>query len=90
MTHYITILVPSENGAWRALVPDVPDCEGTGNDPDTAKLAAHYELTRRLRANGTTLPTPRDLSEIAIDKAWMSRHDVDFAKAVVTVIPLEG
>jgi len=90
MPHYIAILVPSDNGDWRALVPDVPEWEGSANSPDAAKLAALNELTRRLRANGTTPPAPRDLSDIATDKDWIARNNIDLAKAVVTVIPLGG
>ena len=88
MTHYIAILVPSETGKWRVLIPDVPECEVHGSSIDTAKLAAISELAQRIRARSSPPPLPRDLSAIATDKEWMSRADIDFAKAVVTVIPV--
>ena len=89
MTHYIAILVPSDDG-WRALIPDMPDCEAHGSDPDSAKFAAFNSLRQRLRANGATPPRPRDLTQIATDREWMSRNDIDFSKAIVAVIPASG
>ena len=87
MTHYIAIMAPSDAGGWRAWIPDVPECEPHGNNPDAAKAAAAIELTR-VRAHLGTLPPPRELSDIATDKKWMSRGDIDFTQAVVAMIPL--
>jgi hypothetical protein len=90
MTHYIAVLIPSDNGEWRALMPDLPECVGYASDPAAAKLAAANELERRIRGNGFMLPRPRDLSAIAIDHQWMSRHDIDLSRAVVTFILAGG
>lgn len=88
MTYFIAILAPWEAGKWRALIPDAPECEATGNSPEGAVLAAAVKVARRVRANGDAPIAPRDLLAIATDRAWMSRNDIDFAKAVVTLIPL--
>ena len=87
MAHYIAIMAPSDTGGWRVLIPDVPECEAHGNSPDAAKVAAITELAR-VRANIGTLPPPRELTDIATDKKWMSRGDIDFAQAIVAMIPL--
>jgi hypothetical protein len=87
MTHYIAIMAPSEVGRWRVWVPDVPECESHGNSPDAAKAPAVIELAR-VRANVGTLPLPRELIDIATDRKWMSRRDIDFTQAVVAMIPL--
>jgi len=87
MTHYIAIMTPSDADGWRVLIPDVPECEAHGNSPDAAKVAAVIELTR-VRANIGALQPPRELIDIATDKKWMSRVDIDFAHAVVEMIPL--
>jgi hypothetical protein len=87
MTHYIAIMAPSDAGGWRVWIPDVPECESHGNSPDAAKVAAVIEMTR-VRANIGALPLPRELIDIATDKKWMSRGDIDFTKAVVAMIPL--
>lgn len=87
MTHYIAIMAPSDASGWRVWIPDVPECEAHGNSPDAAKVAAVIELTR-VRANIGALPLPRELTDIATDKKWMSRRDIDFTQAVVAMIPL--
>jgi hypothetical protein len=88
MTHIVAILAPWEAGEWRVLIPDAPECEAAGNSPDGAVLAAAAKVAQRVRANGDTPIAPRDLLAIATDRAWMSRNDIDFTKAVVTLIPL--
>lgn len=90
MTHYIAILIPSDDGEWRVLLPDVPEYVGHASDPEAARLAAASELERRIHGNGLMLPRPRDLSAIATDHQWMSRHDIDFSCAVVTFILAGG
>lgn len=88
MTHFVAILAPWDAGKWRVLIPDAPECEAIGDSPDGAVRAAVIKVTRRVRANGDASMAPRDLLAIATDRAWMSRNDIDFAKAVVTLIPL--
>jgi hypothetical protein len=86
MTHYVAILAPSETGKWRVLIPDAPECEAIGNSSDGAVLEAILKVRQRVRPNDCA--PPRDLLAIATDPAWMSRSDIDFSKAVVTLIPL--
>ena len=87
MTHYIAIMTPSDADGWRVLIPDFPECEAHGTSPDAAKVAAVIELTR-VRANIGAQRPPRELIDIATDKKWMSRVDIDFAHVVVAMIPL--
>ena len=87
MTHYIAIIVPADPGGWRVLIPDVPECEANGDSPDAAKVAAVIELMR-VRAYTGTLPPPRELIDIATDKTWMSRGDINFAQAIVAMLLL--
>jgi hypothetical protein len=87
MTHFVAILAPWEAGQWRVLIPDAPECEAIGNSRDGAVLAAVLKVRRRVSVHGDAPTAPRDLLAIATDKAWMSRNDIDFAKAVVTLIP---
>jgi hypothetical protein len=87
MTHFVAILAPWEAGKWRVLVPDAPECDAIGDSPDEAVLAAAIKVTRGVRTNGIDQTAPRDLLAIATDRVWMSRNDIDFAKAVATLIP---
>ena len=88
MTHFVAILAPWEAGKWRVLIPDAPECEAIGDSPDGAVHAAVTKVRRRVRVNGDAPTAPRDLLAIATDRTWMSRNDIDFVKAVVTLIPL--
>jgi len=87
MTHFVAILAPWTAGEWRVVIPDAPECEAIANSPDEAVFAAAVKVTRRVCTNGIDQTTPRDLLAIATDRAWMSRTDIDFANAVVTLIP---
>ena len=46
MTHYIAILVEAHSGQWRAMFPDVPDCEALGYGLANVKRAAAENLKR--------------------------------------------
>lgn len=87
MTHYIAILVAAESGQWRALFPDVPECEATGYGLVRAKEAAAACLERHAKASGSRLPPPRTLNEIEGDEEWLIRNRVDFGKAIITIVP---
>ena len=86
--HYIVIFVPTGDGKWRALFPDVPECEAHGFTINDATFAAANELTRCIQATGAEAPRPRNLSEIECDEDWLLRNCIDFSKAVVTMVPL--
>ena len=87
MTHYVAILAPWQTGKWRVLIPDAPDCDTTGNSPSGTVREAILKVTRRVSSNSVVPTAPRDLLAIATDPAWMSRSDIDFSNAVVTLIP---
>ena len=87
MTHYIAILIAGERGQWRALIPDVPECEAVGTGLMRAKKAAAESLARAAKGKGGALPLPRTLAEIENDEAWLIRNGVDFDRAIVTIVP---
>jgi predicted RNase H-like HicB family nuclease len=88
MAHYIAIIVPSDNGDWRVLFPDIAGCEAQGFNLDEARMAAVHALDERLKENGAGLQQPRDLSAIERDQEWLSRHGIDLSKAIVTMVSL--
>jgi predicted RNase H-like HicB family nuclease len=93
VAHYISIVIPLSAGGWRALFPDVPNCAVEGDSLDIAVLRAAGALTEcveTLYSEGRAAPNPRALSEIKADDGWAATHHVDWAKAVVTMIPLRG
>ena len=87
MTHYIAILVEAQSGQWRALFPDVPDCEAIGYGLANVKRAAAESLKRHSDSAGEQLQPPRTLSEIELDVDWLQRNDVDFNSAVAIIVP---
>lgn len=87
MTHYIAILVEAHSGQWRAMFPDVPDCEALGYGLANVKRAAAENLKRYSEGAGVELQLPRTLEEIEQDEDWLKRNDVDFGSAVVTIVP---
>ena len=87
MTHYIAILVPADDGKWRALLPDVPECDTQAYGLTQVKKVAADSLDRHARSNGFRLPAPRSLEEIERDEEWLIRNGVDFSRAVVTIVP---
>jgi predicted RNase H-like HicB family nuclease len=89
MTHYIAILVAAESGQWRALFPDVPECKAYGYGVLGTKQAAAISLNQHAKTSGA-LPLPRTLEEIEKDEDWLIRNGVNFAKAIVTIVPWPG
>jgi predicted RNase H-like HicB family nuclease len=89
MTHYVAIAVPTEVGEWRILFPDVPGCEARGYTVADAKYAALTKLRQRLECELPLPSHPRDLAAIASDHEWVSRNHVDFAQAVIAIVPLD-
>lgn len=89
MAHYISVLMPRSAGGWRALFPDIPDCEVEGDSLDATVLRAAGALTECVHSRyGGGAPSPRELIEIKADNQWASSHAVDWTKAVVTMVPL--
>lgn len=89
VAHYISVLMPLSAGGWRALFPDVPDCAVEGDSLDITVFRAAGALTECVERQYRDLPpSPRELNEIKADNDWVSRHAIDWAKAVVTMVPL--
>jgi predicted RNase H-like HicB family nuclease len=88
MAHYIGVFLPLESGGWRALVPDVPDCEAEAASLDIAVLHIATALAHAaVGLNGAIRPA-RDLAAIKADGGWMMAHGVDWSIAVITMIPV--
>ena len=89
MAHYISVLVPLRAGGWRALFPDIPDCEVEGESLDATMLRAAGALTECVQSRySDSPPSPRELIEIKADDRWAASHEIDWTKAVVTMVPL--
>lgn len=91
MAHYISVLMPRHAGGWRAVFPDVPECEVEGDSLDATVLRAAGALTECVAHRyGDDAPSPRELKEIKADDDWAAAHDIDWSKAVVTMVPLRS
>ena len=92
MDHYISLLLPLESGAWRAVFPDISECEVEASSLDSAVRRAATALACHVATlNGTApaaLPWPRDLTAIKSDREWAAAHAIDWRITVITMIPL--
>ena len=86
MPQYIAVLVPGDVGIWRALLPDVPECDAQASELTQARSRAAECLHRHVRSSSAPLPPPRSLQEIERDQDWLKRNRVDFSRALVTVV----
>ena len=87
MTHYIAFLVAAQSGGWRVLFPDVPECEAHGCGLANIKRTAAANLKHFSETTGTALRLPRTLEEIERDQDWLTRNNIDFDTAIVTIVP---
>ena len=88
MAHYVGVFVPLEAGGWRAVFPDIPQCQVEAPSLDLTVFhaaAAHADLNQR---SDRPLAPPRDLAEIRSDDVWASACGVDWSRSVVTMIPV--
>ena len=61
MAHYISVLMPLSAGGWRALFPDIPDCEVEGESLDSTMLRAAGALSECVHTRYTDgPPSPRE------------------------------
>jgi predicted RNase H-like HicB family nuclease len=90
MSHYIAVIVPHAEGGWRTHFPDLPGCRAEAQDIEVAIVRACHaasELVGRLLLNGGA-PMPRTLEEIRGDEAWAAERSIDWAKALISVVPV--
>lgn len=87
MKHYIAIFVENVVGEWRVVFPDMPGCEAKGFTLDDAKFAAVTALVQSIRENGSP-PHPMDLETVQRSEEWLSQHNIDLSRAVVSMVPL--
>jgi predicted RNase H-like HicB family nuclease len=80
--------VEDEVGEWRVLFPDAPGCETKGFTLDDAKFAAVGALVEWMRDNGPLPLHPMDMDAVQHSGKWISRHNIDLSKTVVSMIPL--
>jgi predicted RNase H-like HicB family nuclease len=89
MAHYIGVFLPLESGGWRALVPDVPDCEAEAASLDIAVLHIATALAHAaVGLNGAIRPA-RDLAAIKADGDWVTAHGINWSLAIITMIPVQ-
>jgi predicted RNase H-like HicB family nuclease len=87
MTYYIAIFVQSDLGEWDVIFPEVPGCEARGFSLDVARYAATSALQQCIRERGPHAASPMDLAG-ARSEDWLSRNQVDPARAVISMIAL--
>jgi predicted RNase H-like HicB family nuclease len=86
---YIAILVPESTGEWTVLFPDLPGCAAHGTTileaqgMATEAAALHLET---MRLDGREMPVARSLEAIRADEAWVRELQIDWTKAVISVI----
>ena len=92
MQHYIAVLIPHENGGWRAHFPDFPGCQAEGQSAEVAvgaAAAAAAEQARWLRAQGVSLPRPQTYEEVRDhSNGWAVERGIDWSRAVASVVKL--
>jgi predicted RNase H-like HicB family nuclease len=92
MKHYLAVLVPLADGRWRAHFPDLAGCRAEALSVEDAILQARNaaaDLVRKSRLNGGA-PVPRTLEEIRADEAWTAERSIDWTKALVSVVTVDG
>jgi hypothetical protein len=88
--HYIGVLIPLEAGGWRAVFPDIPQCQVEAASLDLTVFHAAAALADANQRNGRPLAPPRDFTEIRSDDMWASACGVDWSRSIVTMTPVRG
>jgi predicted RNase H-like HicB family nuclease len=92
MKHYLTILVPNDDGGWRAHFPDFLGCRAEGKTVEVAidaSAAAAAEHARRLREQGVSLPQPQTYQQVREHGAtWAAERGIDWSRAIASVVKL--
>ena len=88
MKHYLAVLVPAGDGAWRAHIPDFPGCSAEGRTVEAvidASIAAAVEHADQLRQQGVSVPAPRSYEDVCYhSNGWGADRGIDWSKAVIS------
>ncbi len=88
-TIYFVALIRREDGVYRASFPDLTGCTVTSNDPDALVAEAEEALAIHIQSmikNGSELPVPRSLAQVAADSNFVVNAD-NLIIALVPYIP---
>jgi predicted RNase H-like HicB family nuclease len=88
VTHYIAVIVPHAEDAWRAHFPDLPGCRAEAQDIELAIAQASRvasKLVARLLLDGGA-PAPRTLEEVRADEAWAAERSIDWTTALISLV----
>ena len=92
MKHYLAVLVPHDNGGWRAHFPDFPGCRAEGDSVEAAidaAAAAAADHARWLRAQGVSLPHPQTHEDVRHhSNGWAAERGIEWSRAVLSVVKL--
>ena len=92
MKHYLAVLVPNEDGGWRAHFPDFPGCRAEAPSAEAAidaGAAAAAEHARRLKAQGVSLPRAQTYEEVRdCSNGWAAERGIDWSRAVASLVKL--
>jgi predicted RNase H-like HicB family nuclease len=92
MKHYLAILVPHEDGGWRAHLPDFPGCRAEGSSVEAAigtSATAAAAQARWLRSQGVSLPRAQTYEEVRHhSNGWAAERDIDWSRAVASWVKL--
>jgi predicted RNase H-like HicB family nuclease len=94
MARYVAVLVPSGgDDEWSAHLPDFQGCKASSASADLAmRQAAENAATmvRQIRAQGLSLPSPRNLEQIRADSDWAAQRRLDWSRAVVSLVEVRA
>ena len=92
MRHYLAVLVPHEDGGWRAHFPDFPGCRAEGQSVEVAVDAAATAAAahaRWLKAQGVSLPLPQTYEEVRHhSNGWAAERGIDWSHAIASLVKL--
>ena len=92
MKHYLAVLVPTDDGGWRAHFPDFPGCRAERPSVEQAIQAARSaasEQARSLRGQGVSLPQSQSYEDVRHHaNGWALERDIAWSEAVISLVPL--
>jgi hypothetical protein len=88
MAHFIGVFLPLESGGWRALVPDVPECQAEAASLDIAVLHIATALAHATVGLDGAIRPARDLAAIKADANWVRANGINWSVAVIAMIPV--